>query len=257
MSQANPVIGANPSGLAYRTADNDAKKALLNHHKGSTAPSYREAGMIWLDDTATPWVLKIYDGNDWILLGDVNATSNLFTPYAGSGPAAGTALANTFGAAQVIDGATDAIQLRVQGHTTQTSDLIVAEKSDGTDVFNLDNAGNAVMAGTAKATGYRTHSLSIADDAVHSFTPPFTSGFVLVHTNNGAATKRVMAQYCTSGTAVMSAISIGTDYNAATGALTGTTGTDSKVTVSAHTDGKIYIENRSGAAATLNYSILG
>lgn len=32
-----------------------------------------------------------------------------------------------------------------------------------------------------------------------------------------------------------------------TGALTGTTGTDTNLTVSAHTDGKLYIENRRGA----------
>jgi len=44
MTQATPSIGANKSGLQYRTEDNDGKKALLNHHKGATAPAYAEAG---------------------------------------------------------------------------------------------------------------------------------------------------------------------------------------------------------------------
>ena len=257
MSQADPSIGANQSGLAYRTADNSGKKALLNHHKGSTEPSYKEAGMIWLDDTATPWILKIYDGSAFIAIGEVNASANTFVPNVGTSLAPGLASANSFTAGQAIDGTSDQIQLRVQGHSTQTSDLMVLEKSDGTDILNVDNAGSATLAGTLKTTGARTNTPSIADDAVFSFTPPFTSGFILVHTANGAATKRVMAQYCTSGTAVMNAINIGTDYNVSTGALTGTTGTDTKVTVSAHTDGKIYIENRSGSTATHNYTILG
>jgi hypothetical protein len=84
MTQATPIIGANKSGLVYRQEDNDGKRALLNHHKGSGAPSYAEAGMIWLDDSATPWLLKAYDGTDWIVLGALNATANTFLPYAGS-----------------------------------------------------------------------------------------------------------------------------------------------------------------------------
>lgn len=86
MSQASPSIGANKSGLAYRQEDNDGKKALLSHHKGSTAPEYAEAGAIWLDDAATPWLLKAHDGTDWIALGEINATANTFSPYLGAGP---------------------------------------------------------------------------------------------------------------------------------------------------------------------------
>lgn len=84
MSQADSQIGANKSGLTYRTEDNDGKKAILNHHKGAAAPSYAEAGMIWLDDSATPWLLKTYDGTDWITLGAINASTNIFTPYNGT-----------------------------------------------------------------------------------------------------------------------------------------------------------------------------
>lgn len=84
MTQANPTLGASLSGLAYRQFDNDGKKALLNHHKGSSAPSYAETGVIWLDDATTPWVLKIYDGSDWIAIGTINAATNAFIPYNGT-----------------------------------------------------------------------------------------------------------------------------------------------------------------------------
>ena len=84
MTQFNPILGANLSGLTYRTQDNNAKRALLNHHKGSTAPTYAEAGMVWVDDSATPWLMKVHDGSDWIVLGEVNSTTNTFSPYLGT-----------------------------------------------------------------------------------------------------------------------------------------------------------------------------
>ncbi|MCK5554828.1 MAG: SGNH/GDSL hydrolase family protein [Alphaproteobacteria bacterium] len=79
MTQATPTV-PNGSGAAYRTDANAARSALLNHHKGATATTYAEAGILWLDDSATPWLMKMYDGTDWITLGAVNATTNVFTP---------------------------------------------------------------------------------------------------------------------------------------------------------------------------------
>src|SRR5690606_35819038 len=81
MTQSNPIIGADKSGLQYRNEDNDGKRALLNHHKGAGAPAYAEAGTLWLDDSATPWLLKWYDGAGWIIHGSLDAGGGLFTPY--------------------------------------------------------------------------------------------------------------------------------------------------------------------------------
>lgn len=102
MTQATSQIGADQSGLAYRNADNAGKEAILNHHMGPSAPSYAEAGMIWLNNTATPWTLNIYTGTTWITLGAVNATTNTFNPYIGAAPdrvltyAADTGAANAY-----------------------------------------------------------------------------------------------------------------------------------------------------------------
>jgi len=107
MTQATTTIGANKSGVQYRTEDNDGKKALLNHHKGSTAPAYAEAGIVWLDDTATPWILKIYDGADWITIASVNASTNAIETYHGTSAlrllnhATDTGAANAYAAAPV------------------------------------------------------------------------------------------------------------------------------------------------------------
>lgn len=80
MTQNTPIIGSGKSGLEYRNLDNDGKQALLNHHKGATAPTYAEAGCIWLDDSATPWVLKIFDGTDWVDLSVVDIASDVALP---------------------------------------------------------------------------------------------------------------------------------------------------------------------------------
>jgi hypothetical protein len=107
VTQANPIIGSGKTGLEYRNGDNDGKRALLNHHKGSSAPSYAEAGTLWLDDSATPWKLKMHDGADWIVLLAVNASGNAATPYLGTSPlalanfAADTGAANAYAVAPV------------------------------------------------------------------------------------------------------------------------------------------------------------
>lgn len=80
MSQATYSIGSGQTGTAYRNADNSGKQAIVSGHKGSSAPSYAIAGIEWIDDSSSPWVKKIYDGTDWITMGTVDATSNIFTP---------------------------------------------------------------------------------------------------------------------------------------------------------------------------------
>jgi hypothetical protein len=107
MSQASPIIGPNKSGLTYRQEDNDGKQALLTQHKGPAAPGYAAAGTLWLDDAATPWALKLYDGAQWITLMQVNAASDAVMPYLGTAPirvalqASDTGTANVYALAPV------------------------------------------------------------------------------------------------------------------------------------------------------------
>lgn len=100
-----------------------------------------------------------------------------------------------------------------------------------------------------------TPMAKLADDAAVSITPPVSQGFFLIRkaggSNGGAlvAFDAVATPYTVliAGTAIMAAT---------TGALTGTTGTDGKITISAHSDGKLYIENRFGATIYLSYQVL-
>lgn len=140
MSQAPPIIGSNQSGLAYRTSDNDAKKALLNHHKGSTTPAYAEAGILWLDDTSTPWLLKIYDGTDWIVIASINASTNTIEAYHGTtrlrvlNHAADTGTANTYAIAPVP---------AITAYTTgQIVTLKPANANTGAATININGLGS-------------------------------------------------------------------------------------------------------------------
>lgn len=170
MTQATPIIGADKSGLDYRTEDNDGKKALLNHHKGSSAPSYAEAGIIWMDDSATPWLLKCYDGADWITMGSVNASTNAFIPYR-SGAALGDAAvatigtsgntvpknntANTFSDNQTIEQASANASLNVRRTTTSASSVQILAGATGGFIGTLDTTDFKIMTnGTVVQTLY-------------------------------------------------------------------------------------------------------
>lgn len=160
MSQANPIIGANKSGLTYRQEDNDGKKALLNHHKGASAPLYAEAGMLWLDDAATPWKLKVHDGADWICLSDIHAGNNTVMPYLGTEAictpiyAADTGTANSYAlapaAVQTAYQTGQMFLLKPSADNTGNSTLAVSGLA-AVPIKNCD--GTNVASGALKTTG--------------------------------------------------------------------------------------------------------
>lgn len=49
---------------------------------------------------------------------------------------------------KTIDGSADEVQLTVQGNATQTSDILLVEKSDGTDLLNVTNTAGTKIRGT-------------------------------------------------------------------------------------------------------------
>ncbi len=99
---------------------------------------------------------------------------------------------------------------------------------------------------THNGTAWNYHIASLSDDTATSVTPPTPIGVVRAWNDDEVSTFGVAAyDTATPGCAALSA---GADFNVTTGALTGTTGTNLKVTVAAHTDGKVYLEARKGAS---------
>lgn len=56
------------------------RDSLHSSHSGTSRPSYAAAGMLWMDTSATPWRLKMFDGTDDIVAGSFNISTNVFTP---------------------------------------------------------------------------------------------------------------------------------------------------------------------------------
>lgn len=55
---------------------------------------------------------------------------------------------NTVTTGKIIDGSSDEIQLTVQGHSTQTNNILLVEKSDGTDLLQVTNTLGTAIRGT-------------------------------------------------------------------------------------------------------------
>jgi len=108
--------------------------------------------------------------------------------------------------------------------------------------------------GMQPAVLYSGTSGVIADTGVYSFTPPFGSGLLVI--TNGAGQNARMAQigYETTTPATSDAGFIGSVMAITTGALTGVLGGTS-ITISAHTDGKLYIENNTGGDQTMYWTL--
>src|SRR5262245_46453741 len=76
MSQHDMNI-ANAANPSLRADLNNALVALASLSSGSSAPSSPTTNQLWLDTTFSPYMLKYYDGTDWIVIGAVHASGNL------------------------------------------------------------------------------------------------------------------------------------------------------------------------------------
>jgi hypothetical protein len=87
VSQYNPKAFVDTeSGTQLVQRLNAAFGAVVSCHKGPAPPAYAEAGMVWIDDAATPWRVKRYDGGDWIVEGAIDPATNTFSPYKDGAP---------------------------------------------------------------------------------------------------------------------------------------------------------------------------
>lgn len=159
---------------------------IRNQHKGSAAPAELVAGVKWIDDTASPWTMKLYDGADhlsWEEIDDTNdrifhlgSTCDILA--SGSVSAAATldvtGLTTTYRAYRIVfddllpatDGVGLYLRLSVSGtFQSGASDYVWAwrsqtESAAGTDAgdtddseieLNINNCGN--VAGAEEISG--------------------------------------------------------------------------------------------------------
>lgn len=132
------------SGGAFTFADNvmidgatDAVQLTVQGNGTQTS------GLLLLEQSAGTDVLTVSNDGNLLVAGTADIRGNVSD---GGG-------VFTFADNAIIDGAADAVQLTVQGYTTQTTNLLLLEQAAGTDVLTVSNAGNVAAAGTLDVQG--------------------------------------------------------------------------------------------------------
>lgn len=114
---------ANGSGAAVRGGINSALAALGSCMKGPNAPPAPVAGMLWVEDdnpTSTRWTLRVYDGADWIVVGIIDSTANIFEP---ASTAIGLSLIRAADAAAARDAISAGVRLSTSVAATSGSSI--------------------------------------------------------------------------------------------------------------------------------------
>jgi hypothetical protein len=156
------------TGLDYSGADlldvalDGIQDNFLTNNSGTSRPSYAQVGTFWLDTTTTPWIGKIFNGTDDIIVGTFNATTLIFSPSVlptlGSADtvvqvnSGGTAL--EYGKIATANLATDA----VTPATTNTAVTAIGSIGGGTQDIDL-SGGVRAFSGTVD-TGETTFTFS-------------------------------------------------------------------------------------------------
>ena len=265
MSQHDMNI-ANQGFPAFRTDLNNALVALASLSSGSSAPATPTQYQLWLDTSASPLVLKFYDGADWIQLSSINASSNTALPVlandALSGDKVDGGTISNFASTGIDDNAT-ALRVTVTDSETVINDsgaahdtrmegdtdasLFVAKAStDRVGIGTNAPAEKLQVAGVVRASAFTSHTFTLADDAATSIDlGAAASGMCFISSLGSTAKGAFFFKVGASPSADSAILTPGT---LGTGTLSGATGVDGEFTIRTHTDNRIYFENRTGVS---------
>lgn len=274
MSQHDMNI-ANQGFPAFRTDLNNALAALASLSSGASAPGTPTQYQLWLDTSSSPLVLKFYDGADWIQLSSINASTNAAVPVlandALSGDKVDGGTISNFASTGIDDNATAlrvtvtdsetvindsgaAHDTRIEGDT-DASLLVAKASTDRVGIGTNAPAEKLQVAGTVRANAFTSYTFTLADDAATSIDlGAAASGWCFVSSMNGSTAKGALFFKVGASPAADSAIAA--PGTLGTGTLSGATGTDGEFTIRAHTDNKLYFENRTGASLSFTVALV-
>lgn len=87
----NSLVASGPVRANFAAAFNDINN-LVGQNAGGSAPANPLLGQLWLNTSATPYVLEEFDGASWVAVGDLNAsTHSWMVPVASGGTGLGAA----------------------------------------------------------------------------------------------------------------------------------------------------------------------
>ena len=193
-SLVNPTSGT-LSGLSLVDNLNLAFDALVTMNSGAAPPanaaSSMPAGQLWLNTSASPWLVQISDGIDWLTMGYLDATNHIYTPKGATGTGADwwgaaasippgsllaygqvlliasyPALGALFGATFGGDGVTTFGMPDLRGRAAAGVDNM-----GGTAANRLTSGGSGIAGSTLGAVGgAETHALITGELASHNHT---------------------------------------------------------------------------------------
>jgi hypothetical protein len=168
-------------------------------------------------------------------------TFTLTIPATGTAALLGTA--QTFSEAQTFSSVITAPGMKPASNSTTALEF---ENAGGTAILTVDTTNSRVL-----ADSLRTGSAAVNDDTALTLTGGGTSGIIFLSTT--AANDWGVVKYrgrASSPHATL--VAGGTLFAVTTSDVTGTTGTDGRLTFSATTD-NLKVENRTGASATITW----
>lgn len=143
--------------------------AVNSKNSGNTAPVYAIYGTDWIDTLAAPNLWKVWDGTNWIAIGEFDTTTHTFVPYSNG---VAMSILSTLGIGEGLESSSGTLRAKLDGST-------LTRGAAGIKV-NAKGIGNAQLAdGTAGALRVYT-AAGVSTDLV----PAASAGKIL---KSGAA----------------------------------------------------------------------
>jgi len=166
MSQHDLTID-NQTFPLFRTDLNLALKALSECQSGTSAPTHLANGVLWLDTTADPNILKMYNSgapSNWMTIGEFNVASGIFTTARLDG------LTATIAQLNFSVGVTSAIQTQLNARATLTTAQTLTNKTLTAPTINGVVISGEIQEETGTMPAGTTPAIDPANGTVQEWT---------------------------------------------------------------------------------------
>lgn len=207
----------------------------INAETTTTSMAATDKFLIWRTANGDTRAITKQNALGFIASGDVIALANYTLTLEANSILKGTVRGNISG----------------DGHTLTVAATGIAALLDTIQTFTATKAFTAV---TQLVGGVRSGTITLASDTATSLTPPIANAMFAIWSQSNS--KHVVAgivSFNTASSAGITKLAGGANFAVTTGVLAGTTGSNAFVTVAAHTDGKVYVENRGSTSTTFGY----
>lgn len=154
---------------------NSYRDAMHSQHKGASRPAYVVAGMCWLDDSGTPWLLKRYDGSVDVIEAEFNATDDTVSyrhrALVIAKTAAYSVVAADFGRIVKVDASAGPVTITLPAISAVKAGfpITIVRVNAGANAVTVQRAGSDTIGGAAASSyvlAQRDQALVLSADAV-------------------------------------------------------------------------------------------